>query len=70
MSQYFPSHRASRVPSLSRIISPSEYSEVIKLVDRLGLENGWLQGMGASENYLPDFSGEGYPFAAKEDVKK
>jgi len=62
MSQYFPSHRASRVPSLSRIISPSEYSEVIKLVDRLGLENGWLQEMGSPENYLPDFTQEDHPF--------
>ncbi len=62
MSQYFPAHRASRVSSLSRTISPSEYSEVIKLVDRLGLNNGWLQEMGASENYLPDFTHEGHPF--------
>ncbi|MFC2051318.1 radical SAM protein [Chloroflexota bacterium] len=65
MSQYFPSHRASRIPSLSRKISPPEYSEVINLVDRLGLENGWLQEMGASENYLPDFRREGHPFDSK-----
>ncbi len=62
MSQYFPAHRAWRIPSLSRTISPSEYSEVVKLVDRLGLENGWLQEMGASENYLPDFRRQGEPF--------
>jgi len=62
MSQYFPAHRASRIPSLSREISASEYSEVISLVDSLGLENGWLQEMGASENYLPDFTREGNPF--------
>ena len=62
MSQYFPSHRASRVPSLSRTISPSEYSEVVELVDRLGLENGWLQEMGASPDYLPDFTRGGDPF--------
>jgi len=62
MSQYFPSHRASRVPSLSRTISPSEYSEVVRLVDRLGVENGWLQEMGASPDYLPDFTREGDPF--------
>jgi putative pyruvate formate lyase activating enzyme len=62
MSQYFPAHRASRISSLSRTISPSEYSEVVKLVGRLGLENGWLQEMGASENYLPDFTRQGHPF--------
>ncbi|MFC2005380.1 radical SAM protein [Chloroflexota bacterium] len=62
MSQYFPAHLASRIPSLSRTISPSEYTEVVELVDRLGLENGWLQEMGAAENYLPDFEREGHPF--------
>ncbi len=62
MSQYFPAHRAWRIPSLSRTISSSEYSEVVELVDRLGLENGWLQEMGASESYLPDFTHEDHPF--------
>jgi putative pyruvate formate lyase activating enzyme len=63
MSQYFPAHRASRIPILSRVISSAEYSEVIWLMDELGFENGWLQEMGASENYLPDFASEGDPFS-------
>ncbi|MFC1864396.1 radical SAM protein [Chloroflexota bacterium] len=62
MSQYFPAHRASQISSLLRTISPSEYSEVIDLLNRLGLENGWLQEMGAAENYLPDFRHEDHPF--------
>ena len=62
MSQYFPAHRAPQVPRLARIISPTEYSEVVDLVDKLGLENGWIQEMGSSENYKPDFVHEGYPF--------
>ena len=62
MSQYFPAHRAGRIPSLARAISPSEYAEVIELIGRLGLENGWLQEMGASENYLPDFTRPDHPF--------
>jgi len=62
MSQYFPAHRASRISSLSRTISSSEYSEVVELVERLGLENGWVQEPGASDNYLPDFEREGHPF--------
>ena len=70
MSQYFPAHRASRVPSLSRIISSEECDEVIALVERLGIGNGWMQEMGTSQNYLPDFSRQGYPFPATEDVKK
>ena len=62
MSQYFPAHRALRIPSLSRAISLLEYAEVVKLVDRLGLENGWLQKVGASGNYRPDFRQQGHPF--------
>ena len=62
MSQYFPAHRASQIPLLSRTIALSEYSEVTRLLDKLGIENGWVQEMDASENYLPDFTGEGHPF--------
>ena len=62
MSQYLPLHRAPRIPLLSRTISVAEYERVIQLLDSLGLENGWVQEMGAAENYLPDFEREGHPF--------
>jgi putative pyruvate formate lyase activating enzyme len=62
MSQYFPAHCASRVPLLSRPISTSEYSEVVELVNRLGLENGWLQELESFRDYLPDFARDGHPF--------
>ena len=62
MSQYFPTHRASQIPLVSRTISLSEYLEVTGLLDELGIENGWVQEMDAPENYLPDFTGEGHPF--------
>ncbi|MDO8688290.1 MAG: radical SAM protein, partial [Dehalococcoidales bacterium] len=62
MSQYFPAHRAARIPSLARTISAAEYAEVVELLDRLGLENGWLQEMGAAESYQPDFKRQGHPF--------
>ncbi|MFC1961954.1 radical SAM protein [Chloroflexota bacterium] len=58
MSQYYPAHRAYRFPELSRRITVAEYLEVIRLTDRLGLENGWQQGISAAENYLPDFRKE------------
>jgi putative pyruvate formate lyase activating enzyme len=70
MSQYYPAHLAPRIPLLSRVVSSGEYNKVIELVEKLGIENGWMQGTGAPENYLPDFSGEGHPFPAREDVKK
>lgn len=63
MSQYYPAHRAYRFPPLDRKISPEEYAEVVKLVERLGIANGWVQGMESAEGYLPDFSYE-EPFSA------
>jgi len=62
MAQYFPAHRAGQIPALSRQITHSEYSEVVELIDRLGLENGWLQETGSAENYLPDFTRQSHPF--------
>jgi putative pyruvate formate lyase activating enzyme len=62
MSQYFPANRAIQIPELSRRITNSEYLDVVRLVERLGLENGWLQEIGAADNYQPDFEREGHPF--------
>jgi len=70
MSQYSPLHRALQIPRLARKISVSEYAAVLKLLDKLGLENGWVQEMGASENYLPDFEREGHPFSLSADRRK
>jgi putative pyruvate formate lyase activating enzyme len=69
MSQYFPAHKAQCIPLLSRTISSEEYDDVVKLLEKLGVENGWLQGMSAAQNYLPDFR-QDFPFPAKEDVRK
>jgi putative pyruvate formate lyase activating enzyme len=63
MSQYMPMHRASRVPLLSRKITIDEHEAVLKLVNDLGIENGWAQEMGAAEEYLPDFERKGHPFS-------
>jgi len=62
MAQYFPSHRAPQVSLLSRKILPFEYDEVVELLDKLGIENGWVQEMDSAENYLPDFERQGHPF--------
>jgi putative pyruvate formate lyase activating enzyme len=69
MSQYYPAHRAHEYPLLARKISPAEYAEVVKLVERLGIVNGWLQGMGAAGHYLPDFSDKN-PFGVKSNNRK
>ena len=65
MSQYHPMHRALKFPPLSRTISLAEYEAVIKVMNEVGLENGWRQEMGADKMYLPDFDGKGHPFALK-----
>jgi putative pyruvate formate lyase activating enzyme len=47
---------------LSRKISIAEYKTVIGLLSELGMENGWIQEMGAQEYYVPDFEREKHPF--------
>jgi putative pyruvate formate lyase activating enzyme len=65
MSQYHPMHRALKFPPLGRAISPSEYEAVLRVMNKVGLENGWLQEMGADKIYLPDFDSKSHPFALK-----
>ena len=62
MSQYYPAHRARQTPLISRQISIPEYTEVLEMLDDLGIENGWVQDMDAPKNYLPDFSRREHPF--------
>jgi len=68
MSQYYPAYRAPRIPLLSRRISAAEYKEVVRAVEKLGMENGWLQGLGAAEYYLPDFNKKDHPFEPMTEV--
>jgi putative pyruvate formate lyase activating enzyme len=63
MSQYKPVHKVPRIPLLSRKISAAEHEAVLRLLADLGIENGWIQEMGAAEEYLPDFEREGHPFS-------
>jgi putative pyruvate formate lyase activating enzyme len=62
MSQYMPVHHAGKFPPLSRKITREEYDSVVQIVERYGFENGWLQKLDSSENYLPDFNTVGHPF--------
>jgi hypothetical protein len=39
------------------------HEAVLRLLADLGIENGWVQEMGAAEEYLPDFDREGHPFS-------
>ena len=62
MAQYYPAHRALKIPELARKITAQEYEEVIASLEELGIENGWAQAMDASDTYQPDFAREGHPF--------
>ncbi len=56
MSQYYPTKKVSVHPKLNRTLTPEEYEIVIEKMDRLGFENGWVQDLESSDEYLPDFS--------------
>jgi putative pyruvate formate lyase activating enzyme len=64
MSQYYPAHRAYRYQELNRKILSGEYEEVVRLVEELGLENGWIQDMASPESYRPDFAAD-EPFSKR-----
>jgi putative pyruvate formate lyase activating enzyme len=64
MSQYYPTHRAYKYKELNRKILSEEYKEVVDIIEKLGIENGWVQDLQSAENYRPDFSDE-EPFSEK-----
>ena len=56
MSQYHPTEAVRDHPQLGRPLREEEYEEVLDEMDLLGLENGWIQEMESSVDYVPDFS--------------
>jgi putative pyruvate formate lyase activating enzyme len=69
MAQYYPAHRALKLKELNRKINSEEYQEVVDLLDKLGIENGWLQDLEAAENYRPDFTDE-EPFEGRKRKRR
>jgi putative pyruvate formate lyase activating enzyme len=55
MSQYFPTNKANKEILLNRKLRPSEYEIAVKLLNKYGLENGWIQELGSNEYYRPHF---------------
>lgn len=55
MSQYFPVNRASKNILLSRSISQTEYYRAVELLNKYGLENGWVQEIESNDFYRPFF---------------
>jgi putative pyruvate formate lyase activating enzyme len=67
MSQYFPTHKALITPLLDRKIRESEFERVLRVLDRLGMEHGWVQEYEASEYYRPEFARRDAPFTGGAD---
>ena len=55
MAQYYPANIANRYMLINRSVSNTEYSRAIELLDKFGLENGWIQELESSESYRPYF---------------
>lgn len=55
MAQYLPTPDVAGDPLLGRGVSREEYAEVVAELDRLGLENGWVQELNSRGHYVPDF---------------
>jgi len=62
MSQYYPSHEARADARIGRRLRPGEYDRALRLMEREGLENGYIQGMTSPAAYRPDFEKGGHPF--------
>ncbi len=56
MRQYFPTHKATEYPELSRKLTTLEYDKVINHARTLGIVNGYTQEKSSAvEEYVPDF---------------
>lgn len=58
MGQYYPAHEASRHPELNRSLDQEEYDRCLEALDRLGFKNGFVQEVGSSAAYTPEFRRE------------
>jgi putative pyruvate formate lyase activating enzyme len=62
MSQYYPTHKAETTELLDRGIRESEYDKVLRLLEKYGFENGWIQDFESHDYYRPDFRDRMEPF--------
>lgn len=65
MRQYVPSGNAAAYPEINRVLTDEEYGEAERYLFDSGIEDGFVQEKdSASENFIPDFNGEGVLKAA------
>jgi putative pyruvate formate lyase activating enzyme len=61
MSQYWPTVHVKDHPQLGRTLTIAEYDRVVEEMEKLGFYKGWVQELGSSDHYLPDFKND-HPF--------
>lgn len=55
MAQYYPTHRAADFSEINRAITEAEFDEILDLAADLGFNNGFVQEVGATPEWTPDF---------------
>jgi len=55
MGQYYPAHRAGEFPEIGRGVTPAEYETVRRHMDALGFTRGFVQQVGSSAAFTPEF---------------
>jgi len=61
MSQYYPTPAVRDHPLLGRTLHTEEYAEIVEEFERLGFWRGWVQELGSTHSYRPDFD-QSHPF--------
>jgi len=56
MSQYYPANKAYKDILIDRALRNSEYDKARQLLDKYGLNNGWIQELESSKSYRPNFN--------------
>ncbi len=57
MAQYFPSYKAKDNKELNRKLTQEEWSEIENFVEKLSIENGYIQELGEhEEEYVPQWN--------------
>jgi putative pyruvate formate lyase activating enzyme len=55
MAQYYPTFKSGSIPELNRPINEEEYEKIFDLLEKYGLENGWVQELDSHTCYRPEF---------------
>lgn len=55
MTQYYPTNRSEKHILINRTIRYKEFVKAVELLEKYGLENGWMQELESNEFYRPSF---------------